>query len=172
MQPSKKGQVAALKGDKASKHSAVTLTGTTTATASATEVRRKANSANHSKPEHPWNKIVHGIQTAVGTCGLYMDTMEFALEHLHEEGVESASLFDAKTGEVTEKGYDTITAAVENGWAKSISLAEDGYGDVAEKLGKLLSDRSVFDYVKADLEGRGCLQKPQAKTQATATANN
>ncbi len=169
----KNGQVAAIKSDKTTKHSPVTTTGTTTAPTSKPEVREINNTTkrNRSKSKHPWSIIRHGLQTAFGG-GIYIDTMEFALENLHEAGVEAASLFDAKTGEVTEKGLEAIMAAVEEGWEKTVDLAaDDNYGTVPE-LGHLLSDRAVFDCIWANLVERGYIKKPQAERQAVATKSD
>ena len=129
--------------------------------------RSNAASHNHQHTQHPWNTIATTVETSFG-ISIYTETLEFAREHLSEEGQDASSLFNPKTGEPTKKGLELIEAAVEEGWQRTLNIAEQDNYDSKPVLTSLLSDRAVFDYITADLVGRGHIQSPQTAPQVTA----
>lgn len=122
--------------------------------------RTNAAIQNQRTTQSPRMKIRKELVKSFGRFGMYEDAMEFALESLHEAGVEPAGLFDAKTSEVTEKGLEAVKAAIAKGWGKTLELAADGYYETESELDGLLSDKAVFDHIWADLVKRGHIKKP------------
>ena len=151
-----KGQVAAPKGDKTTKHGGVSQTATATATASTAEVRKKTNKSDRPQPKMTF-EIIEGVLRHKGLGGLYINTILGAATYLVSLGVEAASLYDAKTGELTAQGDSIIAEAIDSAfkeWLRAILNGDVSTEHTNRQLEWLLSNRAVLEFLLGRFKSR------------------